>query len=126
MLKNIVWFTERQIGEISLGGLIILILIRTIQYNMTRMRVRPVRFLNELFEEIRMTLLPSSVVLTLRDELIDCYIREGATSNFLDSIYLTSFRFKLKTGLFQLAYGLIFWYSLTSDFSWTSAIVYDF
>lgn len=38
MLKNIVWFTERQIGEISLGGLIILILIRTIQYNMTRMR----------------------------------------------------------------------------------------
>lgn len=36
-LKNITWYTERMLSEISLGGLIVLILIRTIQYNMTRM-----------------------------------------------------------------------------------------
>lgn len=38
MLKNVSWFQERQVAEISLGGLMILVLIRTIQYNMTRMR----------------------------------------------------------------------------------------
>ncbi|KAK3095350.1 hypothetical protein FSP39_013559 [Pinctada imbricata] len=37
-LKNIPWFKERTILEISLGGLLILVVIRTIQYNMTRMR----------------------------------------------------------------------------------------
>lgn len=36
-LKNITWYSERMLTEISLGGLIVLILIRTIQYNMTRM-----------------------------------------------------------------------------------------
>lgn len=40
MLKNIVWFQERPISEITLGGLLILVLVRTIQYNMTRLRVR--------------------------------------------------------------------------------------
>ena len=39
MLKNVVWFKERQIGEITLGGLLILVLVRTIQYNMAHMRV---------------------------------------------------------------------------------------
>ena len=39
-LKNIPWFKERPISEISLGGLLILVVIRTIQYNITRMRVR--------------------------------------------------------------------------------------
>jgi len=38
VLKNVVWFKERPISEISLGGLLILVVIRTIQYNMTRMR----------------------------------------------------------------------------------------
>lgn len=37
-LKNIPWFKERPISEISLGGLLILVVIRTIQYNITRMR----------------------------------------------------------------------------------------
>lgn len=37
-LKNISWYTERTISEISLGGLLVLVVIRTIQYNMTRMR----------------------------------------------------------------------------------------
>ncbi|ELU06913.1 hypothetical protein CAPTEDRAFT_6632 [Capitella teleta] len=37
-LKNVAWFKERSVGEISLGGLLILVVIRTIQYNMTRMR----------------------------------------------------------------------------------------
>ncbi|XP_074661228.1 dymeclin-like [Tubulanus polymorphus] len=37
-LKNITWFKERQITEITLGGLLILVVIRTIQFNMTRMR----------------------------------------------------------------------------------------
>ncbi|XP_026842486.1 dymeclin [Drosophila persimilis] len=38
MLKNITWYTERSISEISLGGILILIVIRTIQYNMLKMR----------------------------------------------------------------------------------------
>lgn len=38
MLKNPTWYTERNLTEISLGGLLILIVIRTIQYNITRMR----------------------------------------------------------------------------------------
>ncbi len=39
MLKNVVWYTDRQLSEISLGGLIILVIIRTIQFNMSRTRV---------------------------------------------------------------------------------------
>lgn len=38
MLKKIHWYTERTISEISLGGLHILVVIRTIQYNMLKMR----------------------------------------------------------------------------------------
>ncbi|XP_012543115.1 dymeclin [Monomorium pharaonis] len=38
MLKGITWYTERSISEISLGGLLILVVIRTIQYNMFKMR----------------------------------------------------------------------------------------
>ncbi|CAG9761840.1 unnamed protein product [Ceutorhynchus assimilis] len=37
-LKNITWYTERQLTDISLGGLLILVIIRTIQYNMLKMR----------------------------------------------------------------------------------------
>lgn len=37
-LKAIPWYTERNISEITLGGLLILVVIRTIQYNMLRMR----------------------------------------------------------------------------------------
>ncbi|KAJ8035588.1 Dymeclin [Holothuria leucospilota] len=38
MLKQVTWYTERAISEITLGGLIVLVVIRTIQFNMTRMR----------------------------------------------------------------------------------------
>ncbi|XP_002731175.1 dymeclin-like [Saccoglossus kowalevskii] len=38
IVRNITWYTERSITEITLGGLIVLVVIRTIQYNMTRMR----------------------------------------------------------------------------------------
>ncbi|XP_043937643.1 dymeclin [Protopterus annectens] len=38
VLKNITWYTERVLTEISLGSLLILVVIRTIQYNMTRTR----------------------------------------------------------------------------------------
>lgn len=38
MLKNVIWYTERSISEISLGGLIVLVIIRTIQYNMLKVR----------------------------------------------------------------------------------------
>ena len=38
-IKKLNWYTERTISEISLGGLLILIVIRTIQFNMSRMRV---------------------------------------------------------------------------------------
>lgn len=37
-LKNVLWYTESSISEISLGGLLILVVIRTIQYNMIKMR----------------------------------------------------------------------------------------
>lgn len=37
-LKNITWYTERALTEISLGGLLILVVIRTVQYNMLKMR----------------------------------------------------------------------------------------
>lgn len=37
-LKTIPWYTERVLTEISLGGLLILVVIRTIQYNMLKMR----------------------------------------------------------------------------------------
>ncbi|GFT49494.1 dymeclin, partial [Nephila pilipes] len=36
-LKNVSWYSERMLSEIPLGSMIVLILIRTIQYNMTRM-----------------------------------------------------------------------------------------
>jgi hypothetical protein len=39
MLKGVTWYTERSISEISLGGLLVLVVIRTIQYNMLKMRV---------------------------------------------------------------------------------------
>ena len=32
------WFRERQLSEISLGGLLIVVLVRTIQYNLVRLR----------------------------------------------------------------------------------------
>lgn len=38
VLKNVSWYTERSLTEISLGSLLILVVIRTIQYNMTRTR----------------------------------------------------------------------------------------
>ncbi|KAM6294059.1 dymeclin isoform 9-T9 [Aegotheles albertisi] len=38
ILKNINWYAERVLTEISLGSLLILVVIRTIQYNMTRTR----------------------------------------------------------------------------------------
>ena len=37
-LKHVTWYTERSITEISLGGLLVLIVIRTIQYNIFKMR----------------------------------------------------------------------------------------
>ncbi|CAL8317607.1 unnamed protein product [Lota lota] len=38
VLKNISWYSERTLTEISLGSLLILVVIRTIQFNMTRTR----------------------------------------------------------------------------------------
>lgn len=38
ILRNITWYSERVLTEISLGSLLILVVIRTIQYNMTRTR----------------------------------------------------------------------------------------
>ncbi|XP_046974859.1 dymeclin [Vanessa cardui] len=38
MLKNIPWYTERSISEISLGGLAVLVVVRALQYNMARVR----------------------------------------------------------------------------------------
>ncbi|XP_028159585.1 dymeclin isoform X3 [Ostrinia furnacalis] len=38
MLKNLTWYTERSISEISLGGLMVLVIVRALQYNMARVR----------------------------------------------------------------------------------------
>jgi dymeclin len=38
LIKKLAWYTERSLSEISIGGLLILVIIRTIQFNMTRMR----------------------------------------------------------------------------------------
>ncbi|XP_034242457.1 dymeclin isoform X2 [Thrips palmi] len=38
MLKGASWYTERAVSEISLGGLLILVIIRSIQYNISKMR----------------------------------------------------------------------------------------
>ena len=32
--QQVVWYTERTVTQLSLGGLLILVVIRTIQYNM--------------------------------------------------------------------------------------------
>jgi len=37
-IRKLNWYTERSLSEISLGGLLILVVIRIIQFNMTRMR----------------------------------------------------------------------------------------
>lgn len=37
-LKKLAWYTERSLNEISLGGLLVAVVLRTIQFNMTRMR----------------------------------------------------------------------------------------
>lgn len=37
-MKSVTWYTERALSELSLGGLLILVVIRTIQYNMLKMR----------------------------------------------------------------------------------------
>ncbi|CAF2145583.1 unnamed protein product [Rotaria magnacalcarata] len=37
-LKKLSWYTERSINEVTLGGLLISIVLRTIQYNIARMR----------------------------------------------------------------------------------------
>nr|XP_040563267.1 dymeclin-like isoform X2 [Lepeophtheirus salmonis] len=38
MIKNIEWYSERSLTDISLGGTLILVVIRTIQFNMLKMR----------------------------------------------------------------------------------------
>ncbi|KAK9497165.1 hypothetical protein O3M35_004533 [Rhynocoris fuscipes] len=38
MIKNLSWYTDRSLTEISLGGLIILVTTRTVQYNLLKMR----------------------------------------------------------------------------------------
>jgi len=39
--SQVAWYTERAVTELSLGGLLILVVIRTIQYNMLKMRQVP-------------------------------------------------------------------------------------
>lgn len=38
VLKSVPWYVDRQISEITLGGLIILVTTRTVQYNLLKMR----------------------------------------------------------------------------------------
>ena len=39
-IKNVTWYHEKVLTEISLGGLLLLVVIRTIHYNMLKMRVK--------------------------------------------------------------------------------------
>lgn len=39
ILKTVPWYTERMVVDISLGGLLILVTTRTVQYNLLKMRV---------------------------------------------------------------------------------------
>ncbi|XP_041988620.1 dymeclin [Aricia agestis] len=38
MLRNLSWYTERSLSEISVGGLTVLVVVRALQYNMVRVR----------------------------------------------------------------------------------------
>ncbi|KAL1130024.1 hypothetical protein AAG570_012967 [Ranatra chinensis] len=38
ILKNVPWYTDRPLPELSLGGLVILVTTRTVQYNLLKMR----------------------------------------------------------------------------------------
>ncbi|CAG9794474.1 unnamed protein product [Diatraea saccharalis] len=38
MVKNLSWYTERSISEISVGGLMVLVIVRALHYNMARVR----------------------------------------------------------------------------------------
>ncbi|XP_028418977.1 dymeclin-like [Dendronephthya gigantea] len=38
VLPEVPWFTDRVVNNITLGGMLVLVVIRTIQYNMTKMR----------------------------------------------------------------------------------------
>lgn len=38
-MKNVTWYLDRVQHDISLGGLIVLVVIRAIQYNIARTRV---------------------------------------------------------------------------------------
>ncbi|KAL0267622.1 UNVERIFIED_CONTAM: hypothetical protein PYX00_009838 [Menopon gallinae] len=37
-LKNVTWYSERALSDVTLGGLLVLVFIRTIHYNMLKMR----------------------------------------------------------------------------------------
>ena len=39
IVKDVDWYGERVLGEVSLGGIIILVVIRTIQHNMLKVTV---------------------------------------------------------------------------------------
>ena len=39
-VRNPMWYTERVLNEISLGGLVVLVIIRTIQRNIIKASVR--------------------------------------------------------------------------------------
>ena len=38
-IPNVPWYTDRQLTNVTLGGLIILVVIRTLQINISTMRV---------------------------------------------------------------------------------------
>ena len=39
IVKDVDWYGERVLGEVSLGGIIILVVIRTIQHNMLKVNM---------------------------------------------------------------------------------------
>lgn len=40
MLPNVPWYQERRLHQTSLGSLMIIILVRTVKYNLSKLRVR--------------------------------------------------------------------------------------
>ena len=39
MIRNPLWYTDRALNEISLGGLVVLVIVRTIQRNIVKASV---------------------------------------------------------------------------------------
>lgn len=50
VIRNPLWYTDRTLNEISLGGLVVLVVVRTIQRNIVKASVSHNVMLREVFD----------------------------------------------------------------------------